>query len=372
MMKIGILTFHRALNYGAFLQAFSLKNFLGCLGNKVEIVDYWPRKHSEAYALFASSFIRQKSFLFAIKYIIHSLLKATRFLKRKEKMKKLWMKYFDLGKKVEFETERSLSAIKYDYLIYGSDQIWWKWNNQPNGLFDWTYWGDYVSPSIKKVSYAPSMGVIRVNETEKKQIAQRLMNFHAISVRENKLLQLIQPLTPKEICQVIDPVFLTAKETWYKYAVEPKLKKKYVLLFNLMNSADAELVAREMSKNLQCELIEITSSIHPLEINKNVYQTLDAFEFLGFIKKAEFVVTSSFHGTAFSIIFEKQFYSVGFGNNSGRVSSLLESLNISERLIDGVNMFSTGLINYSDVAPFLNKQIEFSKKFLRENITNNA
>lgn len=371
-MKVGIMTFHRALNYGAFLQAFSLKSYLESLNCQVDIIDYWPEEHFDMYSLFSFKQIRSRSFLFSLKYVIYRALCSTRLWKRKKKMMKLWKTYFGIDKDISYKTPYCLSSLEYDCLIYGSDQIWWKWNNRSDGLFDWTYWGDFVPKSIKKVSYAASMGAIEPNDSEKKEIAQRLENFQSISVREKQLQRLIQSLTEKKVFHVIDPVFLTSKEIWERFAKVPPISKKYVLLFNLMNSAEAEIIAKRKAKSLCCDLIEITASVKPLKVGKWVYQTLDAFEFIGFIKKAEFVVTSSFHGTAFSIIFRKQFLFVGNGKNLGRVTSLLETLNISDRLIKIGGKEPVNPIDYMCVNNLLENEVNQSIDFLSKSLKKNA
>lgn len=367
-MNIGIMTFHRALNYGAFLQAFSLKKYLESLNCRVDIVDYWPEEHADMYSLLSFKQIRNHSLLFSLKYVIHSALCSTRFFKRKKKMMRLWRTCLDIDNEVAYKTTYSLASLEYDCLIYGSDQIWWKWNNLPTGRFDWAYWGDFVPKSIKKISYAASMGVMNLNNFEKKQIAQKLKNFQSISVREKQLQQLIQPLTKKDVCHVIDPVFLSSEKMWIKYAKEPQFRTKYVLLFNLLKIPDARIVAQKKAEEMHCDLVEVTSSIQPLRIEKNVYQTLDAFEFVGFVKNAEFVVTTSFHGTAFSILLKKQFYFVGTSNKSGRVKSLLESLNIGSRLLKNRADKPLGEIDYNQVSKLLEKEISRSKEFLCQSL----
>lgn len=364
-MKIGIFTFHRALNYGAFLQAFSLKRYLTEIGHQVDVVDYWPQEHVDMYRFFSAKWMKNRSIVGKLKYLLNCILRYSRVKRRSAKMNRLQIHFLGILPQIKYSSSKELAGLQYDCFVYGSDQIWWKWNNLPDGKYDWTYWGDYVGKNVRKISYAASMGVISPNEDEKKQIALKLKNFQSISVRESGLKNFIQPLTDKPVCQVIDPVFLTSKIQWEQLAVKPKIAGKYVLLFNLMNSPDAEIVAKRKSDELQCPLIEITASVNSLKFGRNIYQTLDAFEFIGFIKNAEFVVTSSFHGTAFSVIFEKEFYSVGFKNNSGRVTSLLTSLKLNERFLVNSNLTQTfAPIDYGMVSNLLNLQINESKEYL--------
>lgn len=367
-MKLGILTFHRALNYGAFLQAFSLLFFFKNKGYEVEIVDYWPKEHEQVYELFDKKTFFNKPISFKIKYILHFLLKYSRAKKRKEKIKKIQNKYLNLPSTIMYPTPGCLNKLSLDTLIYGSDQIWWKSTSLHSKTFDWTYWGDYVPKAINKISYAASMGVISISKNEKEVISHKLTNFKHISVREQSLKEILQTITPQKIHQTIDPVFLTSKETWLKFVKEPKISKKYLLLFNLQHSKETDETAIQIAKKLHIEIIEITASVEPLKFGKNIYQTLDAFEFIGFIKNAEFVVTSSFHGTAFSIIFEKQFISTGMGNNSDRVKTLLDSLKISNRLVTSSSSMPNSVIDYKDVNLNLKRYVTDSIKFIQNSL----
>ena len=371
-MKIGVFTFHRALNYGAFLQAFAMLKCIKSLGHNADVIDYWPKVHEDAYALFSLSFLRKKTFVLKLKTLFFSLLRYTRLKKRKEKMEKLLLDSLNIPQKeIQYKFPEDLASLQYDLLIYGSDQIWWKWNNLPDGERDWVYWGDFVPRNIRKISYAASMGVIQASEDEKRIISCKLNNFDSISVRENKLKDFLQLLTTIPITQTLDPVFLISPNDWETVAKEPRVKvDKYVLLFNLMKSRDAEIIAKRKSIELKCKLIEVTPSVQPLKFSKNVYQTLDAFEFIGLIKNAEFVVTSSFHCVAFSIIFEKQFYAVGMKNNSNRVTSLLTMLEIEDRFLSEIHNVPNTRISYCDVSTKLHAEIAKSKEFLNQAITN--
>lgn len=368
MKKVGILTFHRAINYGAFLQAFALKTFLANQGYKVSMVDYWPEGHAVSYEPFSKENFLNLSFIRKIKYILDFSLKYKRMVLRKKKMENLMCLYLEIGSIPKYTTPNELSKVDDDIIIYGSDQIWWNAKLQNYKGYDWAYWGDYIPSSIKKIAYAASMGVINLNDTDKEEIKKRLTNFSSIAVRETMLHDAITPLTDKPIEVVCDPVFLLNKDEWSKIIKPVKTPHKYVLLFNLMHSHDAEKIAKRKAKEMNLPLIEVTSLVKPYKFGKNCIQTADALEFLYMIKNAEFIVTSSFHGTAFSVIFEKQFYSLGMNNNSGRVQSLLHSINLSERLIESIDIKNMKDIDYKKVRYYLDIYIENSMLYLKNNI----
>lgn len=346
-MNIGILTFHRAINNGALLQAIALKQYMESLGHDVTIIDYWPIAHEKAYSLLYR-FSPNRSKLRNILSYLLSLVSYSRSKRRTDKMKRLAIKMLGLSSKVKFRSGEELCNEKYDCVIYGSDQIWWNSRILNYEGFDPVYWGEYLSSAIKKISYAPSMGHIRLNDDEKNKIEVFLKNFSKISTRETHLADIVKSLTDKDVQVTLDPVFLLEKKDWSEKCISLPHRKKYIVYYNLLKSKEADRIASYISKSLKCELLEITGYVHPFKFGSRYYQTADAIEFISLIQDAEFVITSSFHGTAFSVIFEKNFYVVGLGNLSGRVESLLKILGIENRYItrvESVNLDDD--INYS-------------------------
>lgn len=365
-MKIGILTFHRANNFGAFLQAFALKTYLTSLGNQVEFIDYWPEGHADAYRLIPRSW-KNIHIVGKVKLLLILLLRYSRAKKRSNKMLKLVEKEFGLTATPRYQTSKSLSDVSYDCVIYGSDQIWWKSTIPNYSGFDSVYWGEYISKNIRKIAYAPSMGIIDLNNEDRDKIVKWLFNFQTLSVRETELQQSLQGLTDKEISVVIDPVFLLPSDKWESYCV-PIKRSKYILYYNLLQSEEADNLAETVAEQMQCDIVEITGSIHPLKFGKRYVQTANAIEFVSLIKNAAFVITSSFHGTAFSLIFEKQFYSIGMGKRAGRVKSLLEQLKIGDRLITDVDELPLDKIDYAIVKEEMLQMVLRSQKYLTDAI----
>lgn len=368
-MKIGILTFHRALNYGAFLQSFALKTYMSSRGHESSIVDYWPYGHERAYKLFNIDHYRSISFISKIKYILSIIFKYRRHRARTRKMLILQQNLLNLSSSPEYRTPEQLSSINYDCLFYGSDQIWWKSKLKGYSGYDWAYWGDFVRDDIRRISYAASMGVLNCDSNDLGIIRCKLNNFDSISVRETSLRDLLQDFTNSEIKVVCDPVFLLSQDIWKSFCKSFNLPKRYILLFNLMHSPKASEIAQCKSKELQCPIIELTPSIQPWSYGKNIIQTADPCEFLYAINNAEFVVTSSFHCTAFSVIFNKQFYACGMSNNSGRVHSLLSILGIPDRIIEDSKACGSAEIDYNDLNYKLSKFVAGSKQFINNSLS---
>ena len=208
-MRIGILTFHRALNYGAFLQAYALRRTILEMGHQAEVVDYWPDGHAAAYALFPPlRWWKIRPLWMNVKSLAYSCLALFPAWKRKRKMRSLWCRYLNLPPKPLYRKSGELGALQYDCLCYGSDQIWWKSVIPGYEGFDEVYWGVAVPQGVRKVAYAPSMGGISLTGQDRERIGRFLLNFDALAVRETALRDALSPLTVKKIEVVLDPVFL--------------------------------------------------------------------------------------------------------------------------------------------------------------------
>lgn len=364
-MKIGILTFQRAHNYGAVLQAYALKSTLENMGHEVKIVDYWPTYRKGAYKRFDFFFIRSLKMSFTER-VQRMLLQPQRFVRYK-RFEEFIHNYLNLNDNPQYLKPEHIQD-DCDLYIYGSDQIW-KYNSYPTLMgFDEVFWGVYPVTQNKKIAYAASMGLLRTGETESKSIQQHLQNFHSIGVREIQLQEMIQSLTEKSVVHVLDPVFLVPVEKWKSIAPKEKqIKNRYILFYHLLYSSDAVNKVSELAKKTGLDIVEINNGKLPLVFNKAARGIANGpLEFLDLIQNAEYVVSISFHGVAFSIIFEKQFYAFSVGNNAARAQSLLGALGIKDRLItDGDPIDIENRINYREVTSKLNLQRKQSIEFLR-------
>lgn len=365
-MKIGILTFHRAHNYGAVLQAYALKTFLRSLGHNVKLIDYWPLSHEKIYKLWDNDVLKNKSFIIRLKIVIKFLLLFFKKKKRVDKFNNFISSYLKLNKEIKYYKLSLAADLDVDCIIYGSDQIWRNWITSERYIgFDPTYFGYNVDSSIPKITYAASMGIIKYTKEEEVFLQKAITNFSTILVREKKLFNLLNSFDYKSNI-VCDPVFLLSKKQWNDILPQSKyLTKEYVVYYRLLPSVEAEKLAYEVAKRYDCELLIITASVS-LFYRKNERQTLSPLEFIQVIRDAKFVIATSFHGTAFSLIFEKQFYTLGLGANSDRVLTLFDNLGLKERYIEDFSKVNFHDIDYSDVKNKLSNMIYNSKKLLNE------
>lgn len=373
-MKIGIVTYHRSHNYGALMQAYALKNYLISLGHDASFVDYWPSYRNNQYKNF-SPFVRSGSLakkisLFPIKLIEEAVTFVPRFLRTRRF--DFFIKNKILNNSYDFEQEE-----KYDYYIFGSDQIW-RHNKLPNfNGFDYFYFGEGSQFSGEKIAYAASMGVNAIDSLTSDEISkvkELLLKFKSISVREYDLSSSLKSAVDLSTSVVLDPVFLLNQNEWQALVSEVTTpKKKYILLYNLTGSQRAKALSKIASEKLNYEIIEIVGHLNRNIFLKNTRAVVGPMQFLSLIMNSEFVISSSFHGVAFSIVFRKQFYSLGIGKNSSRVKSLLNIIGINERYIEDsteLDKLSFDMIDYGSVTTKLDEKINFSKDFLIESLKN--
>lgn len=381
-MNIGILTFHRAHNYGAQFQAYALQTFLSDHQHEVEFIDYWPEYRKGMYDMFdLSAMGSDLQPLQKLKKTTKSLVKLTLTYpskkKRRERFEQFIAQHLNLSAADTIQEGKKIPR-HYDAYVFGSDQIW-RYNqfNKHVG-YDSAYWGKYPADSAaRKVSYAASMGVLDEAYTELDFISGKLENFDALSVRENSLKDLLEPLTSKPICKVLDPAFLLDKTRWAKLAAKDvDLPEKYVLLYNLNKSCRAASLADDLASKLGCVVIELNSEVTPFKVSKRYHNTAGPAEFLALFENATHVISTSFHGVVFSLIYEKQFQSLGLGQNASRVTDLLTDLGIPERYsADGSATAEPGFdgqIDYKAVNESLSGLRDNSVQFLLDNVVNAA
>lgn len=367
-MKIGILTYHRAHNFGAVLQAYALLTTLKNRGHDVEMIDYWPRYRSGQYDLFNWEYYLDGK--------LPLLARCKYFIKRSASFCERIIRYRKFNVFIESELKISSDHYEngleikdiYDAIICGSDQIWRCKKNTGGKFFDEVYFAKYPKRSLaKKIAYAASMGVEDIGETELKELEKNLRNFDYIAVREASLATIVSKLSTKPILQVLDPVFLLSRDQWQRKITIVK-RKRYLLFYHLLYCEDAVDLANRVAKDKGLEIIEIRGIVEPFLWASNVYTTAGPIDFISLIANSEYVVSTSFHGVAFAILFEKQFSALGFRNNGSRVYSLLSSMGIEGAFLDITKGSYFDAIDYQKVSVELVKLREKSLEFLTSSL----
>jgi hypothetical protein len=365
-MRIGILTYHRAHNYGAMLQAYALRTFLQNNGHEVCFIDYCsPGLHNE-YKVLRSP--RYKAFT---KDYVIGLIALCLTLIRRWKRHRIFLsfarKYLSVPKRPKYSENNFIIDENIDLCIVGSDQVWR--NRESDGSligFDDIYFGTAIPIEIPCISYAASMGIINLSEADKEYLREKLPRFCSLLVREQSLKKTLHPLGfESEI--VCDPVMLLDKKQWNAILSKRRFSANpYILYYEVLESKEVLRSARRFAKSCGLELKVIRARVHVLPI-KGVKQTYSPIQLVQAIRDAEFIITTSFHGTAFSILFEKQFYTMGLMQNSNRVVSLLEKLELSDRYVGSIPDKRVD-IDYGKVKESLQPFIDESVERLNRNI----
>ena len=363
-MKIGIITFHRAHNYGAVLQCFALSTTLKDLGHSVEVIDYYPSYFKKQYALFSLNHFSQLSMKSKCAYLCKCLITSVSKTKRRKKFN-LFINQLPLTDSQY--NEKNYVFKKYDAIIFGSDQIW---NPLLTSKEDNIFCGNFSKNNSLFISYAASTspGILNTSYSNYfKDIANR---FDSISVREQSLVEYFHSIGAKSATLVLDPVLLLPQEKWKNIAI-PSTKKNYLLIYTVPQNPKVRELAEMIAKQKKLEIIEIRPTVN-LKPTKKSLDTVSPNEFLGYFSGASFVVTTSFHGTAFSIIFQKQFVTLQLGTaQDDRAQNLLNQLGLKDRLVDHTHLINPESdIDYKKIQKKLDALIKHSKSFITKSLKN--
>lgn len=344
-MKIGILTVHHSYNYGAVLQAFATQKLIEKLGHDVEFIDFDN-----------TSFIQRRKVLLPFDSISNVLrnfrnLGAIRQLNaRKEAFEKFYrmMKVSD----AHWLNTIDFDKLKYDVVVVGSDQTFSLYlTNKPDEM------RSFFLPGYKgkKICFASSMGEKNHSLTDADvEWMKRCWNeFSSLCVREQFAKDFIENQTGKTVHVVLDPTLLLKADEWAAYRSTQKLpEEKYIVFYTVLSSPRVVAYAKEIAKMTGLKVIALHSKTR-FDINSGFDYRISSGpqEFLSLIQNAEYVVTTSFHATVFSILFRKQFISI-LQCEGNRLKHLLNSLQLQERLIDE---------NEAPSLTLLNKEIDYNQ-----------
>jgi len=366
-MKIGIFTTHFAINYGAVLQAYALRKSIEKLGHQCEIIHYHPLNKVDGRK-FVYNFKTIKSSLYSVLLFIN--------LKFKNNKKKKNIKFdLFLHQKCSLskETYNSFSELKsnlpfYDCLICGSDQIWnLNLFNEP--AFFLRFEDKY--PKTKYIAYAPSIAE-KMTTKQLKEIAENIQHFTSLSMREKQSANQLSEYLNKPISHVLDPVFLLSKEEWQIVEEPLDIPAPYILIYALSSGSNFTKVISSVRKELKYKVVNI--NLNPIDKFWSDYSltSLSPGNFVWLFRHAEFICTSSFHGTVFSIVFEKQFFTVPASRRGIRIENILIQLSLEHRLITNNDSLRKPSdfqnIDYGVVSKQLEKLRNNSFSYLKESI----
>ncbi|MBQ8824323.1 MAG: polysaccharide pyruvyl transferase family protein [Ruminococcus sp.] len=361
MKKTGIITFHKSYNYGSALQAFALQKFVNDNFGTATVIDYIQKHDFEQYKLF-----RIRLYKYHWTSFIADLVYFNKNLKRKNNFTKFLNKNIPITSKRYYDVKNMTELNKaFDIFICGSDQIW---NPACTDGAEPAYFLEFVAPGKKKIAYAPSMGHVSFENDELADIKSFLSSFDAVSVREKSVSSLLQSLTDKKVEVTIDPTLLLTKKE-YETILSECTDKNYIFVYMLEYSEDLIKYAQQQSEKTGKKIIYISKKKErTYKKAKNVFG-IGPDSFLSYLRNADYVITNSFHATAFSIIFEKKFCTFRTEKSFSRMVDLLEILGLESRL-SHKNFSLDAEIEYEKVKERLELFRKNSINFLKENMMN--
>lgn len=358
-MKIGILTFHCAHNYGAVLQCYAMQEFLRSKGLDVEIINYRPKFLLKPYMLWNKERFVRNHFILSLKLLLVQILMYRSRYKRFQGFERFINKRLNIGKVVFNNT----LPPDYDAYIVGSDQVW---NPMITQGFDPVYFADFpfVKGEKKYISYAASMEANTLSDDQAAFFKHHFDNFDSLSVREDSLQQLLQPLTSKPIMQVLDPVLMAPSRIWDCFSCDNTGVEKYVVVYQVRHQPDTLRIAQHIAVQIGAKLKILVAwpIFRPIE---GTNQTATPEAFVDVIRNAACVVTTSFHGTAFSIVFNRPFYTIKLNDGwDTRSQSLLTLLGLTDRIADATTSPVFTEIDYSSTNQKLEELRSNSQDYL--------
>ena len=365
---IGIVTPYKTLNYGTKLQAYAMQELMKKYG-KCEIIRFNTSNDYRLSAIIGKiSYSNIKNKFLTKLNNKKSSEEYIRILNNRNREIASFDNYYTFSKTLNNNKELTEYSKKIDTLVCGSDQLW----SPANVKNDW-FTLNIFSERISKNSYAASFGVSSIPKRMEKKYKKFLSKFDHIAVREIDGKQIVKSVSNKEATVTLDPTLMLDCKKWSELASNSKIKinKPYVFCYFLGTNIKHREFAYNLAKKNGYELVNLPFIKCENKADKQ-YKSIcldkvSPVDFIHLIQNAEFVCTDSFHGTAFSVLFKKEFVvferfsKEDIQSTNSRIYSILNLLGLNNRLVSEVkdiNFLEKEKINYSNVL----KKLEEEKK----------
>ena len=356
--RVGIITLHRVVNYGSVLQTYALQEKIKQLGYIPEVIDYYPERLTKIGML---KRIKNKGEKYKKSIIIRNsarMIIYPSYIKRFKTFFSFLDKYVNMTKKT-YKDEESINNEVFDYDIYctGSDQVW---NSGWNEKIDHPYFLTFAPENKKKIAYSASFGKSNLDENEIDETKEMLSRYDSISVREKSGVDIIKKLGISNVVNVVDPTLLLTGNEWRKISSQRYKEKKYILVYNLNRNKKIDNYAKKLSELTGLKIVYLSYQLHEFYKKGKMVCNPKVEDFISLIDNASYVITDSFHATAFSLNLNTQFIIVYPGKYSTRLQSVLELLNLENRVAKDEN--DLGIVNNKIDYKIVNKKMELMRK----------
>ena len=363
MKKIAIVSCYYVKNYGSMLQAYAVQKMLDNMNIENENLVYIKSKSPKQLSSYAKRLLFdaniRKTKLKNLKKKLYSKTHKeydVNFSIRSKKFEEFKTKYFKLSKPYYGYKNLKMSSNDYDAFLLGSDQLW-----HPMNLENHYFTMEFIDNNKPKITYAPSFGVSEIPKNQIKKTKAYLKRIEHISIREESGKKIIKELIGRDVPIVLDPSFMLDLKEWD--AIQPEknvyTNNKYIFCYFLGDNQEHRDTVNQIKKLTGYDIVTLPHIDEIAKSDKNfgdakLYDVGPA-EFINLIKNAEIVFTDSFHCTAFSIMYQKKFFtfnrfkSNSKGSTNTRLKSILSLLGLEQRLIT----------NYNDCIKLYDEEINF-------------
>lgn len=367
-MKIKTITCHDVYNLGASLQAYALQHYLESRGHDVQIIDYKPDYQSRHYKLWiVANPVFDKPIIKQL-YLLAKLPERLWALRRKKVFDVFTEKYLKQTTRYNSYEELRADAPQADCYIAGSDQIW-------NPLFfssrDAAFYMDFGAKEVKRISYAASFATPTVPPEFREFMSSKLKGIDAVSIRERISLPLLAELGREDGVAVCDPVFLLSRDEWNETLKHENLQTctndKYLLVYLTDKGPQIERIAQEIKLRTGWKIYSVGGI--KAQCADRSFSNAGPLDFVQLIRDAQFVISNSFHATAFSLIMGTKFCVVNRADAiNERMKSILEDYGLSHRLVSEYSDTLLADLNLSEVDARMARIVAESKNWLNSQL----
>ena len=353
-MKIDLITLNAVKNYGSVLQALATQKFFESFNCNVTVINYIRKDITDENILktwCGNNFIK--------KMILYPTIK---------KQKKIFNSFNEnhlnlTQKKYTYLEEFNKYDLNADMYCTGSDQVW---NSEWNQGIELPLYLSFVTDDKYKFAFSASFGQTTLSDNEVKETEKYIQKYKYISCRENSGVEILKKQYKyKNANQIIDPTLIMNNNFWKKYASKRLIDNDYILIYNLNRSKSFDDYAKKLSKLTGLKLVRLCTRYDQFyRVGKSIFIP-DISEFISLINNATYVLTDSFHATAFSINMHTEPICVLPSNFGNRIESFLKLMNIENRKIQNYNDFSQieSHIDFFQTEKILNRERLKAKKF---------
>ncbi len=367
--KVKILSYQNAYNYGAILQAYGLQKAVERLGFlDVSFINYFPSYLKSHYSVFPKGWFvpPTKTIRGFISYYINLPFWIVNKYRRYKSMDRSRRRMLNQSGP-ELNTIKDFKGIECDYLICGSDQIWSTWiTGVPDPVF---YAGGDYKKLICALAYAPSTELSTFSDIQNIETMKKLLgNFKYLSAREEAVQRKLIDLTGRDVCWCVDPTILCGAESFKNIASKKLVNNKYVLLYTYGEHPLINEVINRIPDNDQLEIhiVSFGASGRWTLSSRKTHAEISVEDFLSYFLYASYVITNSFHGLAFSLLFRREFLVLYEESKSARCESLLHRVGCDSRMVKCVDDIRWTKVDFTEVHKNLENMRKDSENYLKK------